>query len=239
MAELNSLSALLADPNLKAYYRGENFNDTTANAFNLTNSTGTSNVPAKFSNGISGDGVDDNVFITNNLGIDGGAISMSLWVKPNSEIASGQWGLICQTSATSKVRYEIFYEYNGGTRQVRFNRVKNNVGTEGGTSSITMGTSAFTHLVLTYNGTTLKGYVNNVEVLNTSASGSGATTGNSSLILLARDNGDNTINQQDYSNVILDDVAIFNDALTTDEIDDLYTDPTAPTTGAAFFLNFV
>lgn len=232
MAELNSISALLADGNLKAYYRCEDANDTTANAFNLTNSTGVAFSSAKYGNGAVGNGVAKNLFITNNLGIDGGNISVSCWVKLNNEITSGTWAFWGQTSATSKVRYEVTYEYNSGTQRLRFARVKNNVAGESATHTVTLGTSTFHHIVLTYNGTTVKGYLNNVEVASFSASGSGATTGNSCFILMARDNGDNTINQVEYGDATVDDVPIFNRVLTTDEISQLYTD-TSRTKGMA------
>lgn len=214
-------SSLFNDANFVAYYRGADANDSKG-SFHLTNSTGVAFVPAKYSNGPEGNGVAKNLFITNNLGIDGGAITVSCWVKPNSEISSGSWALWGQTSAASKVRYEIFYDYNGGTRRLTFNRVKNNVAGQGGSYNIALGTSDFFLITLTYDGSTIKGYVNGAEVASASASGSGATTGNSAFILFARDNGENAINQQDYANVILDDVGIWSRALTADEISGLY-----------------
>ena len=214
-------SSLFNDANFVAYYRLADVNDSKA-SFNLTNSTGVTFSPAKYSNGAVGDGVSKNLFITNNLGIDGGAITVSCWVKPNSEISSGSWALWGQTSASSKVRYEIFYDYNGGTRRLTFNRVKNNVAGQGGNYNIALGTSDFSLITLTYDNTNIKGYVNGIEVASAAASGSGATTGCNAFILFGRDNGDNVINQQDYANIILDDVGIWSRALTADEISGLY-----------------
>lgn len=223
MAELNN-TALLSDANLKAYYRLEaNGDDSTENAFNLTNATIASFPAAKYGNGALGDGVDNNLYITDNLGIDGGAISVSLWAKLNNEISSGVWAFFGQTSATSKVRYEVRYEYNGGTRRLVFSRVKNNVADQSATHNVDLGTSQFHHIVLTYDGTTVKGYLNKVEVASFAASGNGATTGNSAFILFARDNGDNTINQQNYIDATLDDVGVFNREINSTEVQTLFT----------------
>ena len=114
--------------------------------------------------------------IASNLGITNGAISMSMWVKLNTEIATGTWGFAQKGNATNHVQYIIAYEYNAGTRRVVFNRQKQNVSNNTVTNTITMGTSNFYHLVLTYDGTTLEGYVNGTSAgtLSTTGDGTGA-----------------------------------------------------------------
>lgn len=224
MAQLSDTS-LLTDPNLKAYYKLENVNDTTANAFNLTNNGTVTFSTAKFSNGadLGATNTTKSLSTTNSLGIDGGSISVSIWVKMNAEIGSGLQDFVVQGNTVSSVLYLIRYDYNSGTRQVTFRRVTFGVGGVSVNYTIALGTSNFNHLVLTYNSSnsTLTGYVNKVSVGTTTGSGngSGAATGFS----IGDDHANGDLR---YSSILIDDCAVFNRELTSKEVTLLYDDVT-------------
>lgn len=97
-----------------------------------------------------------------------------------------------------------------------------------------MGTDDFYHIALTYDGSTLRGYVNGVSVGSVAASGDGATVGVDSIKIGVSDNGTSL---EAYASIDADDVAYFNRELTAEEVSQLGIPTT--TTGAAFLLNFV
>ena len=111
-------------PGLKALYHLEDVTDSSGNGFDLTNVGTTPFNPAKFRNGADGGTANSTKIlrVTNNLGIDGGAITINAWVRVNTEIASSVWVLFSQNSSTAKVTYDIQYDYNGGTRKLVFIR---------------------------------------------------------------------------------------------------------------------
>jgi hypothetical protein len=95
---------------------------------------------------------------TNNLGIDGGAITISTWVKMRTEIGSAKQVIALQGSVTSQVNYIIYYDYNAGTRRLTFNRQKQAVTNNETSGNATLGTTQWHHVVLTYDGTNLAGF---------------------------------------------------------------------------------
>ena len=58
------------------------------------------------------------------MGIDGGALTMNIWVKLQTEIDSGAgtFNLTKIQSSTEKIIQYIDYEYNGGTRILHWRR---------------------------------------------------------------------------------------------------------------------
>lgn len=243
MAELNTLTTLLADGNLKAYYRLANTSDSGSGGFTLTNNNSVPFVSAKYSNGadFGSSNTNKSLTINNNLGITAGNVSISCWVKLKAEIGSGTWGLVGQEGrqigGDEWIRYQIGYEYNGGARRLRFSRVKNDVADQTANYTITLGTSSWHHLVLTYDGTNLRGYVDGtLQAGPTAASGfGGSANGHSEFSIGASPSGTNTAGEvENYASAIIDDVAVFNRVLNSTEVTSLYTDPQL--TSPAFIL---
>lgn len=175
--------------------------------------------PAKFSNGLNEGAVNVTIYLmTATTFIDGGAASIVCWVKLLSEIAASTWRLIQQKSpsdgTTSTITIE--YQYNAGSPLLNFERGKPGVGSDSATYAITLGTANWYHLALTYDGTTVRGYVNGVEQASVASSGegSGATTPGFSI-------GADTDGNRKAS-ALIDDVAIFSDKLTAAEVLSLY-----------------
>lgn len=89
------------------------------------------------------------------------------------------------------------------------------------------GITAFYHLVLTYDATNIRGYVDNVLVTGpTAASGSGTAAETSAIKILCGQRGDGSTSAN-FASAIIDDFVIFDRALNTTEIDIIYN--AAPT----------
>lgn len=178
--ELNSTN-LINDLQLRAYYRLSDVNDTTISSYDLINNNTVSFVASKF-----GDGADfgstvngaKSLSIASDLGITSGAITMACWVKLNNEITvnSGYYSFLEKSSATN-VTYIIRYDHNSGTPRLQFIRKRNGTAEEVINYTITLGTADYYHLALTYDGSTVTGYVNGVSVGTISSTGVGASGG--------------------------------------------------------------
>lgn len=211
--ENRSVGELYPQSNLVALYHLSDTTDYSGNGYNLTNNNSvTFSDYGKFSKcaNFGTANTNKNLSISNALGIDGTAITMSCWVKLNTEITTGTYEFIATQNATSRVAYLIWYNYNSGNRIINFYRLKQNVAFEGPSYSITLGTSNWYHIALTYDLTTIKGYVNGQLVAGSAASGSGSGT----VTTYTNIGGSATV----YSSVVIDEVAIFNRALSQQEI---------------------
>ena len=192
-------------------------------SYDLTNINTVGYSSALINNGADYGTANTNKYLTINdaLGIDGGSITISAWVKMRTEISTGEQRFFSQQNSNSKTGYFVGYAYNGGTRRLVFYRSKNWVGTAVAYYEITLGTSDFCHIVLTYDGTNLGGYVNNVAITPVSASGSGTNAGVSSVAIGAtRDPGEGTVAL--HSSTIIDEVGLWSRALTSAEVTALY-----------------
>lgn len=220
MAELSS-TALLSDANLKAYWKLEDYTDSSGNGKTLTAIGTPSFSTAKYGNGLDmgTSNASNGATLNENLGIAGNACTISFWVKLRGEIGSGEWRFVEQSDAGTHVRQEVRYQYNGGTRRLIFTRSKMNIANEDLNYNITLGTTDFYHVVYTYDNTNIEGYVNGVSVGTQAASGNGATVGYDVIQIGYGDNGTIAV---DHSSTILDDIAIFNRALTAAEVLTLY-----------------
>ncbi len=172
-------SYLPQQANIRAYYSLEDVNDGSANGYNLTNFNSVTFTSAKFRNGANLGSSNSNKYlrVDNTLGINGGVCTISTWVKNLAEISSGGWCFALCGGGTTHVFYVIGYEYNSGTRRVAFSRYKDGGANQAAYYNTTMGTSNFYNLVLTYDNTNIRGYINGSLVAGpTAASGSGTGT---------------------------------------------------------------
>lgn len=227
-------TALFSDANLQAYYEGENVNDS-KNSNTLTNVGTVTFTPARFDNGfnLGTSNSSKALSVASALNVDGGNITISLWVKLLTEIGSGNYVFAYQFNDTSKVEFSINYEYNGGTRRLVFKRGR--VGTADDTvvQNITLGTTDFYHLALTYNGGDLIGYTNNVSPGTTPCSGNGAA-GSGDEFNIGAKAGAST----QFASAIIDDVAVFDRTLNGTDIGVLYNAP-LPTTDGGRIITFI
>lgn len=206
---------------LKAYYRFESgalTTDSSGNSKTLTN-----NGTVADGTGVYGGAADFGasnstkyLTIADNLGIDGGAGSISCWIKLNAEIGSGYWYFANVQGTTTDTALAIWYDYNAGTRRVNFGRLRNGAAWDSALYTANLGTSSWYHLVLTYDATTIRGYVNGKYITGTAASGNG-TANHSNGASVGGDPGGGGL-----ASILADDVAFFNTALSADQIKELY-----------------
>lgn len=229
-AEIYTMS-LYNDANLAAYYRLEDAidNQNSGTDYDLTNFNSVPFNTAKYNNGADGGTTNGSLrlAVSSDLGISDIAtnISFSFWGKMNTEIGSGNQFFFEKTLGPTNpqvVGYMVVYEYNGGTRRLRFQRAKHGVADNICYYNITLGTSNFYHIALTWDGSTVRGYVNGTEQCTVASSGSGATDSNltNRFAILSSDNG---YSPGSWLSGIVDDMAVFNRVLTPTEITDIYT----------------
>lgn len=218
---------ILADSsNLKAYYKfnsGALTTDSSGNGYTLSNNnTVGETASGKF--GYAADlGSSSNKYfsIANDIGITGGAITMSCWVKLNAEVSANKYDFFNQGDASTFVDYHITYEYNSGTRRLVFRRIRRGVVANDVNYNLTLGTSSWYHLVLTYDGTTLRAFVNGAYVGGIASSGNGSS-GTSDITGIGADVSSGPPDANTYAFTLIDDAAIFSSALSADQIKELY-----------------
>jgi len=180
----------------RAVYHLNNVNDSTSNAYNLTN-----NGTAVFNAAKISDGVDfgtanttKSLEVTNDLGITGGNITLSGWVKLNTEISTATYPLMIQGDSGTHVNYDIVYALRNGNQQLIFNRQRQLISNNQIFHIVTLGTANWNYVALTYDGTTMRAYLNGVQVgtLTTSGNGGGAAI---DRFILGADKGQSSIDE--------------------------------------------
>ena len=213
-----STTPLFTDANLVAYWKLENTSDSKA-SYTLTNNNSVGFASGLFNNAADFGTSNTNKYLSvaSDLGITNGACSISAWIKLRTEISTGEYRFVWKFDTGTDVTYGLKYEYNSGTRRVLFWRVRENAEIKEVTYNTVLGTSNWHHMVLTHDGTTLSGYLDGVSVgtpITATGDGSGVATADFTEIGRGSTAG--------YASAYIDDVAIFNRALTSTEVSNLY-----------------
>lgn len=230
MGELKytSLGALLADANCVAYYRFNNGalltdskgSRTLTNVGTVAGAAGNFEECADFGTANSTKQLYNS---SDNYGIDGGAVSISFWIKMRTEIASGGVKIIdLRSPVSSKTLVRCIYDYNAGTRRLDFNRLRMNVANQDIYYTVTLGTSVWHHIVIDYDATNARIYFDGALVSGPTAMSGNGSDGTGYTLGL-------DISEDRALNAYIDDVAIFNRALTLAEVQALYADIPAST----------
>lgn len=222
-------TTLYTDPALVAYYRLEN-TTATVGGNNLTNNGTVAFNAAKFNNGAD-TGTSINKYLSSNtpFNLGQGTMTLSLWFKSNTATPSAAGTIVDNFNNTSKTKFSIDYSTISSTKRVYFSRTIQAVGTAQVQYNIDLGTSVYHHLVMTLDGTDLKGYIDGVLVGSVSATnGTGTGTITDKFIIGAPINLEASFGMSG----IADDVVLFSRALTASEIYYLYTN-TNPNSGSA------
>jgi YD repeat-containing protein len=208
------------DANTQALFHLSDALDATPNLFHLT-PTG----PVTYSTGRVGNSADlgtanlgSALTSSSNFGISGGACTIGFWVKLNAEIQSGDWGLVHLGDGGSGTVLYIYYSHNGGNRQLRFHRARNNISFGMASHDVALGTNDFHFLTLTYDGQQIDGYLNGIRVATLTESGT--STANSFMqgfiLGAARNYSNGAIT--DYASVSLDECFVLSRAMSAEEI---------------------
>lgn len=224
------------NPKITDYWRLEGTTPAKG-TWNLTNNNtvtfGTS--AGMFNNGADGGtaNTDKSLSAATNFGIVGGSISIGGWVRCNKEIPSGAWAPFAVGGGTGNVEYHIRYNYNSGNRALDFVRDKNGAGEQISNATITLGTTEVYLLGMTYDGTSIRGYVNGTLAAGpTAASGTGPTALTAGFRILSWLDGSSFA-----ASMGVDDVFLGNDVLTDAEWQKIYQGTYASSTGGVTYGN--
>lgn len=208
---------------VKGLYHLEDTSDSSSTGATLTNTGSVVFNPAKFRNGadLGSSNTTKILTATNNLGIDGGSISICLWASMLAQPSSATWVLAGQGSANNKVIYEVQYVDSAGTKSITFVRERAGIAGDSTSFNTTLSTGQMNLLTLTYDGTTVMGYLNGSFKSSTTSTGNGndATTINSICIGGRKER---TASASLFASAMIDEVAYFNRALTPVEIKNYY-----------------
>jgi len=189
---------------------GYNHNGTVTGAVLTSNRMEASNSAYSF------DGLSDYIYITNSSLVSGGYATISIWVKTDG------LGTYYPIISGNQNDYNIFIEKDSVMLWIVTNKP---TGSSPCTSFTTkygyLPPNQWNHIVMTYDGTTLKMFINNILSKSSPATGQIWTPQSDYLafgvyFLNGSPNATNTYKGK------LDDVRIYNRALSTDEINALY-----------------
>lgn len=213
MAALELASTpLITDGNLTQYWKLEN-TSATVGGVTLTNNGTTGFNAAKFNNGADMGATNSSKYLSaaNDLGLTGGAFSIVFWAKVTTAPSASQQVLFEAVDAGNHLRTRIMYVESAG-KTLQFLRTKLGTGDQGPTPTVDLGTAAFKHVAMTYDLTTVRGYVDGSEVGNAAASGNGSAGGTDGMTIGASATPDS------YFSGIIDDAAVFTRALSAAEV---------------------
>lgn len=229
MPELYELP-IFSSSNLKAYYRfSSNANDS-KNSYNLTNTNSVVLTnPGVFGNGADFGANNTNKYLSvaNNMGITSGNISIGGWVHNNgTEVNTNKPCVITHGQTTTDVRYMLELSSTGYT----FSRSGfGGGGTTGTVNYIGGHSAAFDFVVLTYDGTNVRGYVNGNLVGQAAASGNGnGYAGQFTGVMMGATNGWDGISTRSNASIYsslsgkIDDCFVYAGELTLAEIKTIY-----------------
>jgi hypothetical protein len=131
-------------------------------------------------------------------------MTIEAWVNPS---AGTGWQTVVLKEAPGNLAYAL-YSANNGSRPAGYVHTTNDV-VVNGTAAVPL--NVWTHLALTYDGATLRLYVNGVLVRSTAGHGSAATTGALRI-------GGNSV-WGEYFRGLIDEVRVYNKARTSGEIE--------------------
>lgn len=218
--ELSS-NILFSDAALKGYYKLEN-SATTVGSTALTSIGTVSYSAGKY--GLGADfGIDNNCLYadTNFSTTYSDPKSMTSWFIPHSQPSDGDWHTIAVISyATGDVFYYMAYYNNSGTMQIRFTRDRYNVAATNSLYTVTLTNDVPYFVVMTYDGSNIKGYLNGSLVAGpTAASGTGNNGAPDRVVI----GGGVALNER-FGRCTSDDTAFFSKELSAAEILSLYNE---------------
>ncbi|SVE49918.1 uncharacterized protein METZ01_LOCUS502772, partial [marine metagenome] len=199
------------------YYYRISANDNAGNESNKTSDVTSMPHVTDGDYSLSFDGTDDYVQVGNNSELSGmSTLSVQVWVRKTTNPSSGsiisKWG--SGSSNGSNYSYSI-YEVDGSDLISFF------IKTTSGTASTSFDSNELTlnlwrHIVGVYDGSDIKIYLNGTLVNTSASAASGSILTTSEPVLLGKDYSGNNFNGS------VDEVSIWNDALTAAEIAALF-----------------
>ena len=190
---------------------------------NMATSTGVA--IGKIGQALNFDGVNDVVTVTDGNSLDlSTALSISMWVYPRAVTVGYSCQLTQKASATTDSNWNFYYF--GTTAGADLGKIQLN-GTAGGTwsnlsgkSTNTLPLNTWTHVTATYTSGSGALYIDGIQ--NATSVTTGSLANNAQNVLIAQATNAFSGGGDKYCNAIIDEVRIYNRALSADEIQKLY-----------------
>jgi glucose/arabinose dehydrogenase len=205
-------SAAPPPPGLVAAYGFDESTGTSVADRSGTGNTGTLTGPAwttsgHFGSALSFDGIDDRVVVAdaNSLDLTTG-MTLEAWVRPTA--AGGVWRSVVAKNGTGTVAYNLYANRNTNRPAAEMN-IGGSLRIANGTAQLAL--NAWSHVAATYDGTTIRLYVNGTQVGTGAFAGSLLSTTGQLWI------GGNAVWSEWFAGTI-DDVRVYNRALTAAQI---------------------
>lgn len=216
--------------NLRAYWKLDESSgdaaDSSGNGKTLTNSSSIGYSAGLINNCADWGSPTANRCLTTSdtLGIDGGAVTISLWYKGPNPGLGVYFNLGQQINRNTKTLYGISYFKDGSGLGVEFTRQKLGVGSQSAViRSIDFGSDGlWHHLVLSYDGSTFTPYVDGTAGSTASASGNGSSDPGYGGFRLGLDLGGGI----SPASIKIDEVGVWDRALSSTEVTTLYNSRT-------------
>lgn len=151
------------------------------------------------------------------FGIDGGNMSCSMWVKFSTAPTNTTVVFWYQYNDTSKVEYLVFYDNALGVNTLTFRRNRSGTAVNEIVVTTTLSAGTWYHLVLTYDGSTLEGWLNGSSQGTVASSGSGSSTAGGTGLQLSGHFGNANLVRG-----LEDECGIWSKKLSNTEVSDLY-----------------
>lgn len=150
------------------------------------------------------------------------SFTISLWVKLNTELTSDGQSYEFFNNTTTLNSYHIYYDRESGTKLLHFRRATPGTGANEFdiSSSVSLGTSSWHQIVVTYDGTTGILYLDNTNVVSTTKSGNGVGTLTPNCTVGASNGNSGSFNS--FSSSHIDEVGIWTRAITSGEVTTLW-----------------
>lgn len=210
--------------NLYAWYSLEDLVDGHSGGFDLTNAN-----TVAFNSGLIGNAADTGATNTNKKLSNGtfptygasGHWSIAGWANVTTAPTSGTDKIFFASNShtsgsTNDVVYCIKYVNQAGTLKMNYARLREGVAWQDGLYTVTLTEGTWYHHVITYDGTSTRGYLNGSLVTGPTAySGVGNNSFGQGIDIFSRGGGD-------FFSGLIDMVGFWSKALSTTEISDLY-----------------
>lgn len=205
--------------NTQALYHLEDETDSD-NGFDLTNNNSVTFVAGRFTNG--GDfeaGSSQSLNIANTLGAGGNtSTTFVISFKPESTPSGTGYTLTSHYEEGVDISYTIQYRDSSGP-QLYFVRDRRGIADCSNTYAVTLSTSTFSNIIMTWNGSTLKGYLSGIgEVFSASCSGNGNFSDSTEFAI------GKTTDNNGYADGIIDEVIVEVGAWSSSTVDTYWAD---------------
>ena len=193
-------------------------------SFSATNGP-TRTTEGRFGGALVFDGINDLVSVADSDSLDSTRMTISAWVKPG---ALSDWrSLIMKERTGTGTAGFVYALYAASGSQGPSAYIRQGGALHNTTPAAALAAGAWQHLAATFDGTRLRVYVNGVQVESFAVSGNLATSTRPLFI------GGNVVFGDEFFSGVIDEVRIYNRALTADEIQTVMAAPVvsgAPTT---------